>query len=272
MKQEATNGNEAGEGFTMIPHSVFDWLLTIELSKREQNVVWLVVRLQYGCPKYFGAQFRQADLVAVGIHPSHAKKVIRSLIDKKVLVYRQEFNRYVLGEPRRKNNDASFRLRQLIHTNSYRKSNDKVTVSATTQLPNKQVKTYQKSNSEKLPKQQLNRYSKNEIHDAKDNEIKVKIGKRIKVAGQFIDLATFSPRNEKEVVAFETWQMLEHENPKRLGFYLNLATTGLSVDDFDRIRTEVMNDQDVSNRSKLFSQKAVECIKQRLGERPVDNA
>ncbi len=230
-----------------------------------------MVRLQYGCPKYVGAQFRQADLIAVGVFPSHAKEVIRTLVKKGILIDNRQFNRYELIIGERSESEALYRLRRLVHRNSYRRGNKKITVTATPLLPKKEVKTYRNSNSEKLPKQELNRHSKHESHKAKDNEIKVNAGKRVKVAGEFIDLATFSPRDEKEVMAFETWQMLESENHSRLSFYLNLIDAGLSVDDFERIRTEVMADHDVSNRGQLFNRKAVECIKQRIAVRSQGN-
>ncbi len=256
----------------MIPHTVFEWLLTADLNKREQKVAWLVARLQYGCHKYHGVQFKQADLVAVGIYPSHAKEVIQSLRKKKILNYNATFGGYELSVGVRRENEALHKLRRLVRRNSYRFSNYSTTISVTPMLPKKEAKTYQKSNSEKLPEQELNRYSKDDFHEAKDNETKAKVVKRIKVAGQFIDLATFRPRGEIEAVAFETWQMLEPANYKRLGYYLNLAKTGLSADHFRHIRSEVRTSSDVSSRGKLFNRMAVELIRRRLAEGPRDYA
>ncbi|HET9098130.1 MAG TPA: replication protein [Candidatus Saccharimonadales bacterium] len=267
MKQAAASSNESREGFTMIPHSVSEWLLTADLSKREQKVAWLVARLQYGCPKYVGAQFKQADLVSVGIRPSHAKAVIQGLLDKQILTYNWTFKWYELNVGVRRGNEAVYRLRRLVRRNSYRNGNNSTTISVTSLLPKKEAKTYQHGNSEKLPEQELNRDSKRESGEPKDSEIKVKTVKRIKVSGQFVDPATFSPSGEKEGVAFETWQMLEPADHKRLGFYLNLVNTNLSVEDFYRIRSEVLKSEDVNSRGKDFNRKAVECIKQRLAGR-----
>lgn len=268
MYKEAPSSKNNGDYFTMIPHSVFEWLLTTDLSKREQKVTWLVARLQYGCRFNYGAEFRQAELFSVGILPSHAKAIIQGLLEKRVLIKDRMSKRYVLNVPPMPRDDVpTYMLRRLIHRNSYRKGNYSTTISVTSKLPKQEVKSNQKGNIKKLPEQELNRSTNAEIHSAKDNKRVVNTDKDKKVGGRFVNPATFSPGNELEVAAFETWQVVEPENSKSFRFYLNLIEAGLGVDDFYRIRAEVMQDPSNNNRGELFNHKAREFIKQHLAER-----
>ena len=73
---ENINTDNLTEGFSRIPHSLFNVLLLLELTSRERRVMELILRLTYGCLGQRWAKFNLSDLQVVGIGKNHAREVI----------------------------------------------------------------------------------------------------------------------------------------------------------------------------------------------------
>jgi len=74
-------------------------LLCLDLSKRDLNILLLVVRLTYGCPGHRWARLKQVDLATVGIGPTHASDCLQSLLARNLLVQHGTLPEYRLHLP-----------------------------------------------------------------------------------------------------------------------------------------------------------------------------
>jgi phage replication O-like protein O len=72
-------------GYTRMANELYEAIMTSDFSKRQRNVLDLVIRLSYGCGKR-NAILRPSDYEIVGVGRNHIKDTLKELKDANVLV------------------------------------------------------------------------------------------------------------------------------------------------------------------------------------------
>lgn len=147
----------SSEGFTAIPRPIFDLLLCLPINKRDLTVLLLVARLTYGCRDRQWAHLKQADLITVGIGPTHAKSCLKSLLSRRLLIQngtRLEFRLNVLEQTTHIEKETDVRLSRLTTLVSYHLGSSQtgnispasLPKTVTPPLPNEELYPYQNGN------------------------------------------------------------------------------------------------------------------------------
>ena len=63
------------KGFLWLPNRIYNILPFLGLTQREWQVIWLIIRLTYGCKRRW-AKLKLIDFDVVGISPFHIKEVV----------------------------------------------------------------------------------------------------------------------------------------------------------------------------------------------------
>lgn len=264
------------KGYTQVPHKIGNILPLIDLTARQRRVVDLIIRLTYGCQKRW-VKLKFADLQTVGIFPSAAGKVIKSLLDKKYILQNSKTREYRLNEEYLSSEvtkNVSSKLEKLralvgkqLDKRTYQTDKQKVTEDVISALPEEEDSGYQSSNDTGLPnwkvpdseqrdfatpKDILNKEINKTIDSSNtaDNSSKKSSGQVRKVNPEY-----FSPMNETEYAAKSAWEQIEPENPDSFGFYLWAMKQGLPTNKFIEFSSEVKSDKKVENKGAVFNKK-----------------
>ncbi len=76
--------NPQPDRFTRISNELFEAIMQTDFSKRQRNILDLIIRVSYGCGKKF-AYLRPSDFEVVGVYKSHIKKELDYLTRAKVI-------------------------------------------------------------------------------------------------------------------------------------------------------------------------------------------
>lgn len=76
--------NPQPDKFTRISNELYEAIMQTDFTKRQRNILDLVIRMSYGCGKKF-AILRPSDFEVVGIYKTHIKKELEYLVKVKVL-------------------------------------------------------------------------------------------------------------------------------------------------------------------------------------------
>ena len=76
--------NPQPDKFTRISNELFEAIMQTDFSKRQRNILDLIIRVSYGCGKKF-AYLRPSDFEVVGVYKSHIKKELDYLTRAKVI-------------------------------------------------------------------------------------------------------------------------------------------------------------------------------------------
>lgn len=261
------------KGFIQLPHSINNVLLVMSLTSRQRRTIELIVRLTLGCQKRW-ARLNQADLQTIGILPSHAKKTIESLLESQLIIQNGKTKEYRLNEEylasevTKKVSPKLERLSKLVGRQlekSYHNSNEDVTESVITSLPNQEVDSYQNGNTEPLLKQEdlasedkdfvtpkdiLNKSKYSDINSIADKNLSSE------EAQKMVNPKEYIPSNVQETAALEAWRTLEPFNP--LAFttsYLWAMNHGLPVSKFYEFTSEIKQDPSIKNPGAIFRTK-----------------
>ncbi len=269
MNQSDTTRNE---GFTKIPHSVFDGLLLQNLTQRELALLLLVARLSYGCQRR-NAVLRQVDLVTIGISAGHAKGVLSSAIAKGVLVQEESDDEsgslFRLADFCGDGTTREVKLRKLVGKQlprTYQNGNTVVPRVVTDNLPIGEDGSYQIGNSRDVIEGEIVGDGEATSPQPKDSD-KHKFIEPVKenvVTGTHVDPSRFSPKNDIEAAALEAWRQLEPHKPDSFGLYLSLIKQGFTADVFYSFASEIKNDPTVRRKGAVFNKKAYEYCRQLL--------
>lgn len=110
--------NTQNEEFTRVPNKLLEAILATDFTKRQQKIIFLILRLSYGCGKG-QALLRPSDFSAAGVHKNNIRKELDQLAAAGVITV--EGNHMALN-----NNHHSWqlspinsgnRLRQILHRN-----------------------------------------------------------------------------------------------------------------------------------------------------------
>lgn len=267
-----TGEDNFSKGHTQLPHKLGNILLLIDLTEREQKVVYLIIRLTYGCQKRW-AKLKFADLRIIGITPSHAKEVIEPLLVKDIVVQNgktKEFRineEYLCSKVTEKVNNRLAKLGKLVGKQlkkDYQNSNQEVTKVVTAPLPKKEVSSYQNSNVEGLPRKEDLDSDNNDFATPKDilnKKINIPIDKgfivdnnSFKRSGRIpkVNPQFFAPTNSTDYAALVAFNELEPDNPDSFGFYIWAAKRGLPEAKFYEFASEIKNDKRIQNKGAVF--------------------
>ncbi len=260
------------KGHTQLPHKLGNVLLLIDLTEREQKVIYLLIRLTYGCQKRW-AKLKFADLKVVGIDPPHVREVIEPLLAKEIVAQNgktKEFRvneEYLCSKVTEKVTNRLAKLGKLVGKQlkkNYQNSNQKVTEIVTTPLPKKEVSGYQNSNVEGLPRKEDLNSDNNDFATPKDI-LNKKLNKPIdkgfiggnnsfKRSEQIrrVNPQFFPPQNETEYAAKYAWEQIEPDNPDSFRFYIWAVKQGLPTQKFYDFAAEIKNDRRIENKGAVF--------------------
>jgi phage replication O-like protein O len=76
-------------GYTRTANELFEAIMISDFSKRQRNVLDLIIRLSYGCGKRH-AIIRPSDYEIVGVGRNHIKDTLKELIEANVLVVNED--------------------------------------------------------------------------------------------------------------------------------------------------------------------------------------
>lgn len=77
--------NPQPDKFTRLSNELYEAIMTTDFSKRQRNILDLVIRMSYGCGKKF-AILRPSDFELVGVRKGHVKQELNYLAQSKVLI------------------------------------------------------------------------------------------------------------------------------------------------------------------------------------------
>jgi DnaD/phage-associated family protein len=81
--------NPQPDRFTRISNELYEAIMHTDFSKRQRNILDLVVRMSFGCGKKF-AILRPSDFEVVGVYKTHIKKELEYLASANVIVINGE--------------------------------------------------------------------------------------------------------------------------------------------------------------------------------------
>ncbi len=76
-----------------------------------------------------------------------------------------------------------------------------------------------------------------------------------------IDPALFSPMNDKEQAALETWRRVEPNRPESFGFYLWAINQKIPLTKFYEFSSEIIQDPSIKNKGAVFNRKVISYLK-----------
>jgi len=76
--------NPQPDQFTRISNELYRAIMQTDFSKRQRNILDLVIRMSYGCGKKF-ALLRPVDFELVGVYKTHVKRELDYLCEASVL-------------------------------------------------------------------------------------------------------------------------------------------------------------------------------------------
>jgi hypothetical protein len=179
-------------GYTRIANELFEAIMTRNFTKRQRNILDLIIRMSYGCGKKC-ALLRPSDYEIVGVLKFHIRQELDLLISKKVIVIEGEltflnknYEQWDIANSAKAERLNDLLRRNLTHvTETVTEVTKTVTKVAETvtppenELPKQQPESYQNSNSEvtktvtdtpsksaiikrfRLPKEILKKYKEN---------------------------------------------------------------------------------------------------------------
>lgn len=260
------------KGFTQLPHSIGNILPLINLTGRGYKVIDIVIRLTYGCNRRW-AKLKQHDLQIVDIAPNHAKEVLTSLLNNRIIIKNGNKKEYRLNEEyitstfTQKVENKLAGLRELVGKQlakeTYRNGNNILPEKGSFNLPNREVTTSQNSNKNGLPKREILASEEHNFSTPKDilnksKYIDKKKDNTYKVGSKTIDPDFFIPRNPTEFEMIETFRRLEGEKKESFPFYLSALKKGLPEDKFREFRENILRTPKVKNKGALFVKKVKE--------------
>ena len=64
--------------FTRVPNKLLEAILATDFTKRQQKIIFMIIRLSYGCGKGY-ALLRPSDFIVAGVHRNNIKKELEQL-------------------------------------------------------------------------------------------------------------------------------------------------------------------------------------------------
>jgi phage replication O-like protein O len=275
---EQVNDNFS-KGHTQVPHWIFHCLLLTDLSKRELKVVLLVIRLTLGCQKKW-AKIKQRDLSIIGVGETHAKEVLSTLLETKIILLNEKTQTYGLNEEFLNSqltksvsiNSLDRLIGKQLLKESYQNGKEELTETVSKNLPNKEVSTSQDSKLITLPKQEVLRSSNDGFTTPKDILKINKYSDKDIVADnnssnsdyEFLNPKNFTPSNEGEAAALYAWENLEPNNPFAFKTtYYAVYKKGLPAFLFYQFTSEIKQDPTIKNLGAIFNNKVSGYFEQR---------
>lgn len=132
-----------------IANSIYEEIMSRDFSKRQRNILDLILRLSWGCGKRYAIIPRIKDFEVAGIHRTHVRKELEYLEKCRVIVWNRELNLFALNKDydtwaisySKTADDQG--LSELIHLNIA----DKQQGESYDELVDNLLKSYQNSNS-----------------------------------------------------------------------------------------------------------------------------
>ncbi len=263
--------------FIPIPNEIADLLPFLNLTERQWQVVWLVIRLSYGCQNRW-AKIKLSDFKVVNITPSHIQEVIKPLLQNKVLVWSKQTKNYIrINE---ENLTSKFpkevsleleKLGELIGRNlkpkSYQNSNKDFTIKVNKRLPNEEIVISQKSNNQPLPNKEISASKEggfSQVKDILNINIKSVIDNEVNAdlkTYENINPHIFIPRSELQHSALAVWKKIEPGKPENFKFYLWAARKVRPSHKFFILASEVNQDKTIKNKGAVFVWKVMDYLK-----------
>lgn len=245
---ETINADTLTEGFSRIPHALFNALLVIDLTSRERRVLELILRLTYNCLGQRWARFNLSDFQVVGIRKSHARAVIDGLLKRQLILQYDHTKAYRINEEclaTEVTKSGTFQLNKLteligrqLQRKTYQNGNQEVPEIVTSGLPNKELTGSQTGNSGRFPKRELLTLNNDRIPESIDTVKIIKNSDRNTIA--FENPKTFISSNAEEQAALDAWKELESFNPYAFNTtYLKAARRGLPAHLFYQFVSEI---------------------------------
>lgn len=270
------------EGFSRIPHTLFNVLLLLELTSRERRVIELILRLTYGCLGQRWARFSLSDLQVVGIGKNHAREVIDGLLQKQFILkhdktkaYRLN-NEYFISEVTKSGTFKIERLAELVgrqlRRNWIQNRNQEVPETGTNPLPKEELDSSLSGNSKRFPNREHLALDNHFFEESKDNLNIIKNSDIDRVAVnnsstndyKVLNPKNFIPSNEGEAAAYEAWNQLEHTNPFSFTTtYYAAYKKGLPPSLFYQFSSEIKQDESIKNKGAVFNSKVVGYFEER---------
>lgn len=264
------------KGFLMLPNSLANMLPLLGLTQREFQIVFLIIRLTYGCRQIW-AKLKQADFSVIGISPTHIKVVLEPLIEEKVILKNGRLKQYrlnkeyLISKRTGELTDEIEGIRTLVIKQlSSRNGNQDLTSLVTNDLPEEELLTYQNSNKLVLPngkllasEDQLFVIPKDRLNTSKNSDKQVGISIKKESQLKFVDPTKFNPDSSAQNAALETWQTLESDKPNSFSFYLWAAKKGLPVQKFYEFASEIKQDRTILNKGAIFVHKVMIYLQER---------
>lgn len=260
------------KGFTVLPHWLGNILQFLDLTKRQYQVVLLIIRLSHGCNRRW-AKLKPYHLQILGITPPHASEVLCPLINKKIIEQRNENKEFRVNEEYLRKVIVPQlglhleMLQELVGRQLSKKPSQisiknlpKVVVK---EFPNWEGQDSQNSNIETF----LNReglgsengtftdskdtINKNKYNDTKDQDSYKRSKKHIKPDAYY-------PQNETEYEMFESFRLLDDSNSDSFSFYIWALQKGLPASKFRDFREDILRTPSIKNKGSVFVRKVKE--------------
>lgn len=257
------NENTAIKGNLWLPNRITNILPFLDLTGRQWQVVWLIIRLTYGCGGRW-AKLRLANFTVVNISPTHIRQVINPLIKDNIIIWEPKEHKFRINEEGLTLKLTTLgtsnleQLKTLIGKHLKKKTSQK----GNTNIPKEGSKSFPKE--EDTPSQNGN----NIKHDAaslkeiikSSNKYKVKSESRNSLRNKKFNPEFFVPKSDSEQFAFELWNDLEPDNPESFYYYKKVSRQldfGLLLE----IKNEVLRNTAIKNKGAGFVMKVEPYLK-----------
>lgn len=261
------------KGFLSIPHRVGDVLPYLDLTERQWRIVWLIIRLTYGCQRHW-VKLKLCDFAVVRISSYHIRKVINPLLNKEIILNNSHKKEYRINEEYLATEFTelvSFELERLakligrnLRNKTYQNGKEKLTKSVNEDLPKGEISTYQTGKKANHGSASLKDIIKNKSKNSdKYKEIAdIKISYKTNGKDRDINPNYFSPITEGEYTAKDIWSKLEPDNPDSFNFYL-YASKKLPRGLLYQFMSEIQHDKSVKNKGAVFVNKVQAYLKEK---------
>jgi len=152
---------QLGNGFVSIANELWDEIISRDFSKRQKEILLLILRLSYGCRKKYAHIPKLKYFSLCGVGPTHISKELKLLQTYKVITWERENMNFALNKDYDVWQVASVKewnpvdFNELLHLNlieknlpkrevtkmvSYQKGNKKLTKKVSIKLPKREVR------------------------------------------------------------------------------------------------------------------------------------
>lgn len=282
-EQERIGTDSFEGGFTRIPYHLYSAILVYGLSLRQLKVVLFIAKLTFGCHVEW-ANLKQSDPTVIGISSTHAKEVIKSLLDQAILVQNDKTKQfkinqeYLISYTTHEKSPLLDKLASLvgkhIHPKSTQKGNTNVTNLGTSNFPKKETYSSQNGNEESLPKEEQSASQNSNFSPVKDivkdkflNSEKYPIAFPSNEMGQLVDPNSFSPSNACETAALDICNEFEpHSAYAFTTTYLWACRLDVAADRLYQFASETRQDPSVKNKGAVFRKKVKDYLARRKSQ------